>query len=181
MEQKNKDYKEFLKETKNIYSSHNFKIKNCYGVKDYYSFYKKNKKKETYKITQAEFCKVIRAINTALGEELANGEDIVFPERMGTLEARKYIVKPSFDKDGKLKYSAHIDWQATLKLWYEDEESKLNKTLVHVDKRESCKFKYNKKTSIYKNQIYYEFFINRGLYKKVVNRLHNKEIDLFLI
>jgi hypothetical protein len=54
---------------------------------------------------------------------------------MGTIELRKRPV--TYDiKNGKLKVSAPIDWDKTLKLWYEDEESFNKKTLVKVEEKE---------------------------------------------
>ena len=58
------------------------------------------------------------------------GNDVTFPHRMGTLEARKIKSSISF-KDGKLKTNLPVDWDKTLKLWYEDVESFNNKTLIN--------------------------------------------------
>jgi len=41
---------------------------------------------------------------------------------MGTLEVRKRPTRVAI-VDGKLVTNLPIDWDATLKLWYEDEES----------------------------------------------------------
>jgi len=42
---------------------------------------------------------------------------------MGTIEIRKRTYSPRIDSDGKVILHAPIDWQKTLRLWYEDEES----------------------------------------------------------
>lgn len=179
MEQTSQNFTKFLNETKNIYGPHDFKIKDSYGVIDYYKFYKGNKKKSTYTLNLPAFRQVTQALNKAIGDELAMGEDWVLPERMGTLEVRKRTPKPRFNKDGELVFNAPIDWQETLKLWYEDPECRKDRTVVYTDKREFCKVFFNRKKATFKNQNYYEFFLNRALYKKVIQRLHNKEIDLF--
>jgi len=62
---------------------------------------------------------------------------------MGSLEIRK---KPSRISivDGKLVTNLPIDWDATLRLWYEDKESFDNKTFVRVENEEIYKVYYNK-------------------------------------
>jgi hypothetical protein len=62
---------------------------------------------------------------------------------MGTLEIRKKPARVSI-VDGKLVTNLPIDWDATLKLWYEDKESFENKTLVRVESEEIFKVYYNK-------------------------------------
>ena len=43
---------------------------------------------------------------------------------------RKGDVYIGIGNDGKLKTNLPIDWNKTLELWYEDEESYKNKTLI---------------------------------------------------
>nr|DAU83974.1 MAG TPA: hypothetical protein [Crassvirales sp.] len=49
---------------------------------------------------------------------------------MGTLEVRKIERNIRIGKDGEIITNLPIDWDSTLKLWYEDEESYKNKTIV---------------------------------------------------
>jgi hypothetical protein len=42
------------------------------------------------------------------------------PHRLGRLEVRKNAASITI-KDGKVKTNLPIDWDATLKLWFEDE------------------------------------------------------------
>jgi hypothetical protein len=71
----------------------NFKVKGSVGV---YDMYKAIRKHHWYNIgrpvTEKEFYGIIRGINNLLAEELANGQSVDLPDRMGRLELRKYQV-----------------------------------------------------------------------------------------
>ena len=99
---------------------------------------------------------------------------------MGTIELRKRPVVYDI-KSGKLKVSAPIDWDRTLKLWYEDEEAYKEKTLVKVEEKEIFKVYYNKQLADYSNQVFYEFNVNRELKKRLKQRIKEGKIDAFKI
>ena len=97
---------------------------------------------------------------------------------MGTLELRKY--RPTLSvKDNKLKSTLPIDWDRTLKLWTEDEESYKKRTLVKAEEKEIFKAFYNKKNANYMNKSFYSFNLNRDVKKKLKQKIKNKAIDAF--
>ena len=130
-------------------------------------------------LTEHEFYQIIRRINNYLAEDLINGNDVIFPNRMGKLELRKRNSLPVIDKNGNLKVTYAIDWDNTLKLWYEDEEAFNNKTLVRLPERNIFRIKYNKNTANYNNKSFMEFQVNRNIKTRLKQKIKNNEIDAF--
>ena len=95
---------------------------------------------------------------------------------MGKLELRKFQKGVSL-VDGKLKITYPINWEDTLKLWFEDEEAKKNKTLV----RNECDFvyhvRYDKYDATYENKSFYQFTLNRFIKIKLKDKILKGEID----
>ena len=84
-------------------------------------------------------------------------------------------------KDGKLVTNLPIDWNETLKLWYEDEDAKKNKKLVYSDFTESFKMYYDKIGSNYKNSDFYYFIPTREA-KIMLNRnIKNGVVDAYVV
>lgn len=172
---------DFINNVKKVNSSRKHKINNSYGVYDYYKYYRKNKPKENkYVLTESQYFSIIRTINKLIAERLILGEDIKLPCKMGNLELRKYNTKIQFDGK-KIKDNLPIDWDKTLKLWYEDKESYESKTLVKAEEKEIFRFYYNKIKANYNNQVFYQFLINRDIKKRVKNKIKQGEIDAFTL
>ena len=97
---------------------------------------------------------------------------------MGILEVRK---RPATIKivNGKLVNNLPIDWDTTLKLWAEDEESYKNRTIIKLEEDEIFIINYSKRTAIYNNKIYYQFNVNRKLKQRLKELIKNNEIDAF--
>lgn len=173
------EYKDFLKKVKKVDGKRNHKIKNSYGVRDAFLFYRKIRPKESkYVLSDCTYFKIIRTINNKLKEQFLSGKDIVLPERMGKLELKKrphYI----YFKEGKLKITNPINWQATLKLWYDDEEAFNRRLLIREESKESFRVKYNKYNANYNNKAFYKFSINRDLKIKLKELINNNKIDAF--
>lgn len=97
---------------------------------------------------------------------------------MGQLELRKY--NATFDiVNGKVKTNLPIDWDRTLKLWYEDEEAYKERTLVKVEEKEIYKVYYNKQLADYQNMVFYEFKVNRELKRGIKQRIKEGKLDAF--
>ena len=129
-------YKDFKSVIQGLQNTRTHKITNSLGVYDAYKYIRKNKWFDIGRpLIEHEFYQIIRKVNNYLAEELVNGNDITFPNRMGKLELRKRNSLPVIDKNGSLKVTYAIDWDNTLKLWYEDEEAFNNKTRVKIPKR----------------------------------------------
>lgn len=171
--------KRFLNEVKKVKNSRNHKIKNSYGIYDGFKFYRRNKPKDSkYVITESQYFAITRKVNNYLVELLAKGEDITLPFRLGRLEIRKY--EPKITWDGKkVKSNLPIDWNKTLRLWYEDSESFKNKTLIKVEEKEIYKIYYNKNLANYTNKSFYQFNFNRELKKKLKYNIKEGDIEAF--
>lgn len=181
LEDGNKELIEFINSIKKVREHRSHKVTKSIGVYDSYKWIRKNKWLNIGRpLTEHEFYSIIRRINNYLAESLILGNDIKLPNKMGRLELRKYDVRFSF-KNGKVKSNLPIDWDKTLKLWYEDEEACKNKTLIRIEEKEIFKVYYNKHLANYTNQVFYEFNINRELKNRIKQRIKKGKLDAFKI
>lgn len=170
---------DFINRVRRITEPRIHKVKNSYGVYDGYKYYRKNKPKESkYVLTESQYFSVIRMINNMLAEALLQGEDVTLPCRMGRIELRKSKTSITFDGN-KVKAVLPIDWDKTLKLWYEDEEAYKNKTLVKIEEKEIYKIYYNRNLAEYTNKSFYQFNFNRDLKRKLKVSIKDGNIDAF--
>ena len=173
-------YKDFKSVIQGLQNTRTHKVTNSLGSYDAYKYIRRNKWFNIGRpLTEHEFYQIIRRINNYLAEELINGNDVIFPNRMGKLELRKRNSLPVIDKNGNLKVTYAIDWDSTLKLWYEDEEAFNNKTLVRLPERNIFRIKYNKNTANYNNKSFMEFQVNRNIKMRLKQKIKNNEIDAF--
>ena len=146
---------EFLNSIKKVSDTRHHKVSNSYGVYDGYKYYRKNKPKESkYVLSESQYFAIIRK------------------------ELRKYNPRVFFECN-KLKTNLPIDWDRTLKLWYEDEESFRNKTLIKVEEKELFKIYYNKSKANYINKSFYQIQFNRELKKKLKTKIKEGNIEAF--
>lgn len=170
-------YKEFRAKIIKLNESRKSKVRNSWGV---YDAYKKVRKNGWYDIgrplKENEFYSIVREINNLLAKEIVNGNTIMFPYHMGKLELKKY--KPEVKMvDGKLKIGYPIDWERTMKLWYEDEEARENKTILRYESEYIFHIKYNKHTALYENQCFYEFEVNKFMRRALAKNIKNGKTD----
>lgn len=171
------DYTEFSTEIKKKRGTKKAKVTNSWGVYDCYKYIRKNKWFDIGRaLTEHEFYSIIRKVNKLFAEEIAKGNTVVFPYRMGKLELRK-IKRGVSIIDGKLINTYPIDWEETIRLWYEDEEAKKNKTLLRNESEYIYHVKYNKYNAFYNNQCFYEFTLNRFIKKALKENINKGKID----
>lgn len=174
-------YEEFKSKVQHLSESRKHKATNSIGVYSAYKWIRKNRWLNIGRcLTEHEFYSIIRKVNNYLADSFLQGNDIKLPHRMGRIELRKYDVRVSFDGE-KVKTNLPIDWDKTLKLWYEDEEAYKEKTLVKVEEKEIFKVYYNKQLAKYNNQVFYEFKVNRELKKALIKNIKDGKIDAFLL
>ena len=138
-----------------------FKVTDRWGVYDAYKYIRKNGWQGIGSpVTEHEFYSIIRTVNKYLAAEIAKGNTVKFPYSMGKLELRKIKTGASF-KDGKLKVTYPIDWDKTLRLWFEDKEAKKSKLLIRNETSEVYKVKYSKYGTNFNNRCFYDFTLNR--------------------
>lgn len=180
-EEKNKRLADFLNSIKRVNEPRIHKVKNSYGVYDGFKYYRKNRPKEhKYVLTESQYFSIIRRINELLGEALINGEDVTLPYRLGRLEIRKYEARITTDGK-KVRTNLPIDWDRTLKLWYEDKESYKNKTLIKVEEKEIYKVYYNRNIAEFTNKAFYQFDVNRELKRRLKQNIKEGKLDAFLL
>lgn len=157
------------------------KIKNSYGVIDYYRYYRDiNKKRGKSFVDLSLFLKILRTINNRLRDKFSEGcIDLIFPCNLGRLQIEKIKTQKKI-VDGKLKTNAFIDWNKTIELWFEDKESFENKKLVRVTSPYKFMIKYNKVKALYTNKFYVEFNTNRELKNKLKKNIRDGKIDAYL-
>lgn len=170
---------EFRKEILKVDQPRKTTINNSYGVYDAYKYYRKNKPKDPkYILSESQYFAIVRQTNLLLAQELLEQKDIVFPYSMGRLEVRKSTPKV-YIEDGKVKSTYPIDWDGTLKLWYEDQESRENKTILKKKEREVFRIMYNKSKAFYTNKNYFEFKVNRALKLALRDVIRQGNFDAF--
>lgn len=172
---------EFRKKVLKVDHSRNHKVKNSIGVYDIYKHIRKNKWYDIGQpITEHQFYTIIRQVNNVLADNLLKGNDIVFPNKMGRLEVRKFEPIIRFD-DNKLTVRLPIDWDRTLKLWSEDEEAYKERTLVKMEEKEIFKVCYNKTRADFPNKGFYQLQINRDLKIALKKKIKLGNFDAFLL
>lgn len=172
---------EFINDIKKVNSKRKHKIKNSFGVYDAYKYYRKNKPKDRkYIITESQYFSIIRTINNKLKDLLTANHDIVFPERLGKLQ----IIKKTpvvYKENNNIKNTYPIDWNTTLKLWYEDKESYVNKKIVKTVTQNVYKVIYNKSQANYNNKSFFDFKLNRDIKVKLKHNIQEGIIkDAFI-
>lgn len=171
----------FMNSIKRVNESRKHKVKNSYGVYDGFKYYRKNRPKEhKYVLTESQYFSIIRKVNSLLSDLLVSGEDVTLPCRLGRLELRKYEAKIVTDGK-KIRTNLPIDWDRTLKLWYEDEESYKNKILIKVEEKEIYKVFYNRSVANFTNKTFYEFNVNRDIKKRLKQNIKEGKLDAFTI
>jgi hypothetical protein len=172
-------YNDFIKTIKRVNSNRKHKVTNSYGSKDAFKYYRKTKPLDSkYVLTDCQYLHIIRSINNILKQQLIEGKDILLPEKMGRLELRKRASNIKF-VNGKLKTNLPINWDATLKLWYEDSICKNKKQLIRQENTETFKVRYDKSKANYNNKTFYEFKANRELKVGLKKNIKLNKIDAF--
>lgn len=173
------EYNEFIKSIKKVNNNRNHKVTNSYGSKDAFKYYRKIKPNNSkYVLTDCQYLHIIRSVNDCLRDYLLEGKDVLLPERMGRLELRKTTSKIKFE-NGKVKTNLPVDWNATLKLWYDNPMCKNKKQLVRQENIETFRVFYNRAKANYNNKSFYEFSTNRELKLGLKKNIKLNKIDAF--
>lgn len=171
------NYTEFVDKILHRSTRNKARVSNSWGVYDAFKLIRKHKWMDIGRpLKEKEFYSIIRRVNNLYAKELAEGKEMLFPSRMGKLELRKFPVGVSLI-NGKLKNTYPIDWDSTVRLWYEDEESRGNKTLLRHEIPYTYHIKYNKFAANYENKSFYEFVLNRFVKRALKDNLQKGKID----
>lgn len=169
---------EFKKRVRRVTEHRKHKVRGSLGVYDAYKWIRKNKWFNIGKpLTEHEFYSIIREINNLLSNEIAKGNEVKLPCRMGTIDIRKYDRYIDIRGDGKVITNLPIDWDKTLKLWYDDKESYDNKTLIRMSEQEIFKVIWDKNRSNFNNRVFYDFIFNKDLKLRLKRNIRLGIID----
>lgn len=155
-----------------------FKVTNAFTI---YQIYKYIRKQHWYDIgrpvTEKEFYSIIRRVNKRLADNIVLGENVKFPYNMGELELRKFERGVRINKNGELKVDYPIDWDKTLRLWFEDEEARKNKIIVRDESGHIYKVLYKKFNANYNNRVFYEFKLHQKVKKALKDNINKGITD----
>lgn len=172
-------YNTFIAEVLSLGNPRKATITGSVGVYDIYKYLRKKKWLNIPRpLKEKEFYAIIRSVNKHLANELGKGVEIKLPHRMGSLEIRKRPSRISII-DGKVTTNLPIDWQTTLKLWYEDKEAYDNRTLVRLEAEEIFKVFYNKTNANYNNKIFYGFRPVREIKRSITHNAKQGILDAY--
>ena len=147
---------------------HTYTVNNSYGVYDYYKYYRHNRPKDRsyYKMNEAQYYKLIRTVNEYLIDLLFQNKRLELPDGFGELIILRRDSKVII-KDGKVKTNRPVNWDATIRLWFEDKEAEKNKTLVRWDVDHVTTIKYLRTNAKFRNKAFYELQLVRRLKKRL--------------
>lgn len=144
-----------------------FAIRNSNGTKEAWRWLNKNNWFGLQeRVSEHDFGLIIKTINSSLLDHYLEGYPIKFPFGMGKLELAKIPVVYKRERD-----THPIDWSSTLKLWNEDEESRIKKQLVKYNVNYLYKIIYSKAKSNFRHRSYYRFAPARSFKKKVIKQV----------
>ena len=173
-------YEEFIKDIKKVTGKRHHNITGSAGVYQYYLYYRKTRPKDKrFVLTSSEYYKILEACNTKISDAVAQGNEVIFPEHMGSLTFNKYEKTPEEMPDGRIKMNTPINWGETFKLWYSDPEALASKTVVKIDSGQRIRLIYNKCYARYKNKSFFLYKPNRTLRINVYKNVLAGKIDAF--
>ena len=168
---------EYIKEKTHTDKPNHYKVTGCVGVRDFHKMIRKHKWFNIGRpVSEHEFYVIIRSINKLLADNLVKEGSMVIPATMGKLEIAKKNTEPKVHK-GKLCIKYPIDWQSTLKLWYEDKEAEKNKIVVRFENEYTYHIKFDKYKSTCGNKCFYEFTPHRRVKRALRDSINEGIID----
>lgn len=128
-----------------------------------------------YKYDEQTFMKVIKTLNTRLKEMVLEGLMVYLPCGLGTLnlEERSVRLMKYSNASGRQRYkpTGCIDWDATKKLWYNDDETERDRTVVWFNTRGDKVYRIRYRRlglgKATKNIVFYKFRPMRSFKRKI--------------
>lgn len=176
----NIEFDEFIKSIKKVSGKRSHRIVNSYGFFFYYRHFNKIKpNSKEYHIGNELYSSIINSMNSMIVDRLIDSGSVKLPCGLGKLSILKVKNESWIDKNGKLRTNRKVDMMSTLKLWYEDDESRSKKTLVRFDDEYTFKIVFDKRKASFKNKSYLMFSPNRSLKIKLKDCIKNKNYDAY--
>lgn len=174
-------FRTFANEVRRLDKTRVHRVRNSYGIYDGFKYYRRFKPSDSkFILSESQYFAITRRVNELMAESLSQGNDIPLPEKLGRLEVRKYATRMIVNGN-KVKTNLPVDWDRTLKLWYEDEDAYTNKTLIKMEEDEIFKVYYNRVTANFTNKSFYQFNVNRDLKRKLKQSIKGGSVDAFTI
>ena len=160
------------------------KIKNDFGMVDYYKFYKSKTEKPVDKLT---YNNIITDFNKEL-QDLIIEDNMIYQMPWINLELvlKKEKRRPRI-VDGKLINNLPIDWKSTNALWAKDEEAKEKKLLVRLNNSHTAGHVFRIYCKKFKSHLkargMYKWQTVRGFARKLNTAIldEDKNIDAYLL
>ena len=176
-----KSFEDYAKEVQNVHGKRKHKITGSQNTISGFSYYRKIRPKEKeFVLRDKEYLSIIREMNNLVADYLIENKSIRLPAGFGKLEVVKYETKSWIDESGKFISTKKVDMNSTIILWYEDEESRINKTLVRYDDEFVFRFNYPQHGRMYKYNGYYSIKFNRQLQQKLKLAIQAGNYDTYL-
>lgn len=174
-------FSEFEKRFKNVSGSRTHKITGSHRTICGFHYYRKIRpQKKEFVLTDIQYLSIIRDMNLLIVDELISNKSVKLPCGFGRIEVFKYETTSWIDSNGRLKTNRPIDMNSTVKLWYEDEEARLNRSIVRYDSDFIFRLKYPLKGRKNKYGTYFAIQFNRDLRKKLSEAIKSGEYDTYL-
>lgn len=156
------------------------KIKNHYGIPDYYKWYCNNHENKT---NRKLFNKIIGEFNLGVIDLILNeGIEYTPPKLQMSLVIRKTKRVPKIE-DGKLVNKLPVDFKATKELWNSNPEAKEKKILVRHLNQHTGKYIFGIKLlkigNTYSNKKYYAFQAARDFKRSLAKRIFDEDKNTF--
>lgn len=175
--EKTNNLKDFMVEIKRAHQTRKHKVTNSYDTKDFYRNYIKGLDKNSeYYISEKQYGNILKVTNDLIMEKLLEGFQVVFPYNLGCLQIESSKNK-FYYKNGELKTTYMIDWNETIKLWFEDDECRKNKTFVRRDNAEKYIVRYHHAKGKLKNKTLLYFLPCRRLTDKIEQKRKEEGIN----
>ena len=175
-------FDEFLKEVKHVSGPRVHKITNSLNTIDGFYYYRRIKPKDKELVLKdIQYLSIIREMNLLLVDSLIRNKSFRLPSGMGLIEILKIPSKSWINDNDELETTKPINMNETLRLWYEDEECRKNRTYVRYDNEYTFRIKYIKKTCTYRNNIYFNINFGRYLKKKLKDTIVAGNYDAYEI
>lgn len=120
---------------------------------------------------------VVNTVLEEVAERILRGEQVKLPCLMGSIGLRRKERKVKLDENGKPKINTPVNWGATVKLWAEDENARLNKTVVRQECKNIYSIIHTKDNIIYLSANRILFTPTRSLKLRLRDKLKEGEID----
>lgn len=161
------------------------RIKYKYNIR-YFAAYAHYRTKKLYPdYSRNDIHKALTLYFELAGKDLEKGTKINLLNKLGNIYLSKEKREVTMDTEtGKIKNTLPINIPETLKMWRENPELRQKRYVRFTNDHSDgymFRFRYETSRAIYRNKNIYEMQINRTLKKNMIQNIHDKKVDAFII